>query len=617
MFFSKYDEQKDSFITEIDTVQDNIYNSITGFLQTIKNKMSPWEKNFFILPDDENSFIYCPGPNIENLLFSNGLKKIEKSKLDLYRLEWLFSVAMGIYVLQSKNIEYFGLSDKTVLIDSKMRARIINISHNYYKNDTITAYPIYFYSPERSAQYNSSYGSDKLDEEEKKKSDVYSYGVFMHELVTRKKQTKAYFNNLPYCTTLTKLQNGAIQYMDLDNTTDVPLYDLLYKCLKKDSKERCTIECIIEYLLNIDKTGKETANEDYFDINLVDFDKYHKFIIDIFGFDKTIEFSEAKNRIISMIRNKSELITENIEINDKCTFDDLEKGYKKGLNFCHETIQKCYEKLSDSDQILYKKFVEENPEISDFQVMKVFYQHRFVIPRLLEELNKLSQSKNRFKEFPFKVQVDKQPNLFDVLYKGVSNTKITTEMKIKWLNSIIDQLKKLQEINCYLLFFSNKDIYLNDEMEAVLYVPEILEVGIKNKDEDFSKELKKRLKVEQKSDISVFYRAPELLDKNIRPEKIQFDKCALYSFGVLAKELFEFNLPWVVMKNLSEKARLKSLRNPHWRKFQSAELEKELIRQNCDTDEKESFVNNLYQCLNANFDQRSNINDICNIFRIS
>lgn len=515
---------------------------------------------------------------------------------------------MSIYILQSKNIEYLGLSDKTVFIESKMRARVLNLTHNYYKSDTITPYPIFFYSPERINQYHYSI---QLDTNQKKKSDVYSFGVLMYELFTRKKHSKAYFNNIPYLKTVNKLQNGALQYLNFDEI--IPFYNLICECLQNDSNKRCGIEYVIEQLLNIEKfkNSASITNHDFFDINLVDLDKYHQFIIDIFGFNNDIIFFEAKNLIISMTQNKCELLTENNEFYSKCTFEDLEKGYNKGLLYCYETIQKCYEKLDVENQILYKKFVKENPKISEFKVMKIFYQNRFNLPKLQEELNKLSlKMKNKFNEFPIKVKFNQNLNLYDVLYDGALMKSITFEMKFKWLISIIKQVKKLNDLNCHVLFFSNKNIYLNEKMEAVLYVPEVLQIGSNDKDEDLSKELEKRLKIVNKNCISIYYRSPELLEKHLKPEEIHFDKCSSYSLGVLAKELFEFNLPWTILNNLSNKTKMKTLKNPHWKKFQSYELEKELNKENFSFEEKEKFLLNLYQCLNTDQKQRVSINEM-------
>lgn len=87
IFFSYYNLDNESFVTEIDSIYENIFNSMNDFFNSIQNKMNTWEKNFFISPYNEKSFTFCPGPNIEQLLFCDGYQNIEKSQFDLYTIE--------------------------------------------------------------------------------------------------------------------------------------------------------------------------------------------------------------------------------------------------------------------------------------------------------------------------------------------------------------------------------------------------------------------------------------------------------------------------------------------------------------------------------------------------
>lgn len=626
MFSSFYDQERDSFITEIETIHDSIYESMGIFLNKIKDNILPWQKNFFVIPDSFDKFTFCPGRNIEYLLFSDGLADFEKKgNINLYILEWLFSVAVGIYILESNNIEYYGLSDKTVLIDSKMRARIINLTHNHYKNDTITAYPIFFYSPEQSYWYRNNIAYSKISKEQKSKANAYNYGVFLHQLVTRQKQSDIYFNNIPKSDTVQKLEEGAIEYMQLDKR-NVPFQDLLLKCLQTDINERCDIKYVIQYLLNIDNNSKSAPSDpNYFNLNSVNLNEYHKFIIEVFGFEKVKNFEDAKQEIISMLNGENQLKNNAFLDHTKCTFEDLEEGYNLGMNYCMEMIKQSYTKLYCDDQKRYKKFREANPEINDFQVMKVFMKYRFNVPQLIDELNKLSRRNTQFS----KLILDKQPNIHDDLnlynilygYSRLTRNTLNINMKLRWLKSIAEQLRNIYDNARVLITFSSKDVYISENMEAVIYQKQIEFVQKEiNSDsiDDRIMELKTRLQftdIKDKNDISLYYRPPELLEKIIDPENIDFSKCAMYSFGVLAKELIEANTPWLYTENLTKKEKIKMMKNPHWCSFSSVELEKEISKHQLTDIEKENLYNYLNQCLYKDASKRGNFPDLIEILK--
>lgn len=616
-FSSYYCLENETFITEFETPNTKILNSMKMFFTQI-DEMKSWEQNFFIIPQkSRNSFIFCPGPNIYDLLFSNGLNEIGKRKLDLYTLEWLFSVAMAIFIMQCKNIEYQGFSSKTVLIDSNMQARIINLTHVDYDRDTIIPYPFYFYSPEKCSYYISKKSKKKPDIEQRKKSDVYNYGVFMHELLTKTDHSISYFNNNTIFETIKKLEKGAIEYMNFDQKKDVPFKDLLYRCLEKDIKKRCSIEDVIQYLLDVQHIEKANnkINSKYFDINLVNIDKYHHFIIKVMDFEKNIQFSEAKKRIISMLQTKSELQTIKKVKFKKCSFEDLEKAYAKGINNSKNMIDCCYNYLFEEDQIQFKKFTKQHPNLSQFEIMSIFMQNHEESSIIAKNLNFFLKWHNfHLKKLSFQFQniLNKNLTLFDILYsQKANNIKISIGLKIHWLKSIAKQLKKLNDNHRNVITFSSQNLYLTEKMETILYVSKIFKKGSCNDDnKEIMKKIKKIMKSDDYDDISIYYLPPELISNQIDLQNINFDKCEIYSFGVLAKELIENNAPWLFMNTLSKKDKIKMMKKPKWRPFARNELNKQVNKFELSEHNREKIYHVLNQCLSIDANQRGTLENI-------
>lgn len=371
IFQPLYVPEDNSFFFKMEITTSDISNNIDHFLHILDKEMNPWEKNFFITPGRDHSFTFCPGLNIEHILFSNELNSIDVEQLDLYTLQWLFSVAMGIHTLHSKNIDYLGLTDQSVFIDAKLGARLSNFGSVVNKNASTVLKKIAFYSPEQFEYYQKG---KELSQQQKKMSDIYSYGIFSHELLTRLNHFHTYFNHGKF-ENYGKIAKGAITYMNFD--WNLPFSDLLYHCLDINPMKRWKIENVIEYLLNVEhKKQLDVTNSQYFNINNVDIEKYHEFIINILGFDEKTSYKTAKEQILNMIYKESPLGTNPKDTINKCTFDDLREGYKKGILYCLDIIEQCLSMLSNEHKNQYNKFIKKNPQINKFDVMGTFIKYR-------------------------------------------------------------------------------------------------------------------------------------------------------------------------------------------------------------------------------------------------
>lgn len=671
IFSTCYNTKFNTFFTYLVAPINEFHQVISDFFGKVE-RMNKWEQNFFVKPSKiypNRSFTYCPGQNIYSLLFSDKDNKIDQNAFNLYKIEWLYSIAMGISILHKKGLKYMALTDKFIFIDYQLKARILSLPYPLDKQLSTTPYRLLFYAPER---YNLEFNQIPIKDDLIEKSDVFTYGLIALEIVT-KKQHLENLRNLQLPKLYEKFKEGPIKYLELDKNEDkIPLYSIIKRCLNNDPSERCLISEVVDYFLNLqppqppnDSEKVEKNNEESFlDLSKVDFDKFHRFIIDIHDLDPRIDYEKAKLIISQVINpnNQNNDFYQNVNTILKgdeniCSFKELEIGSKLGISNCDAILSLIENKLPQKVLEKYRKFNEVIGKLSKFELMKICFDNQDnlnVIDKLLDDFLKkykfegkfvcsllnMDNDHNVFKKFsspeyielPYELTSDSfhhvvQPlfpyrnripsykylNLFNFLYgekKSPASNDINTLTRLNWLLSVAKGINEIHQRGSCMISFSSKNVYIDEDLNATLFMPKTIEMNSIN-DEDFSENLKMKFADEfdddnfdNDIDISFFYCSPELFNTSI--QKVDHIQCDVYSFGVLAKELIEFNLPWILAKNIPKWSKLNAIKNPHWRHF---------LKSNFNFFNESSEILNLIEILNNTLEiepkKRGSLNEIC------
>jgi len=174
---------------------------------------------------------YCEGNNLYELLHSG--KPI--SATDVFRI--IRGIAAGMYHLHCQNIVHRDLAARNILLDSKMEPKISDFGLSRYVQSEATNVtktdtgPIKWMSPE-----------SVLKREYSIKSDVWSFGVVMYEVMTRREPHE----DLTFENVVLKAANNTLT---LDPVADYPqLSALMKKCIQFDPQVRPPFKDICDKL---------------------------------------------------------------------------------------------------------------------------------------------------------------------------------------------------------------------------------------------------------------------------------------------------------------------------------------------------------------------------------
>lgn len=185
---------------------------------------------------------YVTGGSLMNLLY-----KTETKLSDGQLIKIALDIAKGMSYMHEKGILHRDLKSSNILLDNKFNAKIADfglskslrsLKGNYNRVGTPN-----WMAPEvmRKEEYNEF-------------ADVYSYGMILWELVTRK---------VPYFKLRLNQIIGPVGYGD--KQVDIPtqgnevLINLMKHCLKKDKKQRPTFDEIKNYLMKHQKEKKSNV----------------------------------------------------------------------------------------------------------------------------------------------------------------------------------------------------------------------------------------------------------------------------------------------------------------------------------------------------------------------
>ncbi|OHT12738.1 hypothetical protein TRFO_17369 [Tritrichomonas foetus] len=219
-----------------------VSNSLIKFSQLLVGD----EKRLFVEFPENNLICFYPGLNVYKHLYDNA------SSLNIYKTDkiyqWLFTAAAAFHVIHSKGYCFLNFSSKTIFLDEKLNGRLFmtNIFQLERKKIIDNLNPLsairivrtftdefydYYKAPELLKRVNNPIDYQKCD--------VYSFGIFMHELLDG---FKPGFNN----SNLSKNEkfNHLINpsFHDIESKND-DLHQLMRKCLSKIPKDRpCSSE---------------------------------------------------------------------------------------------------------------------------------------------------------------------------------------------------------------------------------------------------------------------------------------------------------------------------------------------------------------------------------------
>jgi len=162
------------------------------------------------------------------------------------KLAWMNGIAAGMSHLASENIVHRDLAARNVLLSKDLQAKICDFGMSRVlgegqdsNNTNATVGPVKWMSPEAILKRQYS-----------EKSDVWSYGVVLYEILTRQAPHKA----------LTPLQVAAKIHAGL--TVDVPegvpvISELMLECFKFESSNRPTFKQICVQLRTLTVTPQD------------------------------------------------------------------------------------------------------------------------------------------------------------------------------------------------------------------------------------------------------------------------------------------------------------------------------------------------------------------------
>ncbi|KAK8880962.1 hypothetical protein M9Y10_003668 [Tritrichomonas musculus] len=596
----QYEEQDRSLYYNIEYSTTNSEKEIEAFFELVLG-MNERQKQFFIEPiflennAAEKMFVYYPGNDISSLYFFNGINEIndfkpgKKDKLLL--MKWIFSFICGIKVLFNNNFTKIKIFDKSIFIDSLMEARLFYVKYQNEK-DKISIIPIseYFLPHEEinicmNENKNSSTENHIIIDDEKK--SVYSIGVFMLSLLTRK-LPDSYFENKSRNKIFEQINNGIF----LKKIPECPWKNIINKCLSKDPTKRPAINDLIELFLK-----KENCLDD----NI--FNEFFEWIRFKFNLNEKNQ-DEIFKAITAILGEEIQPKTNDIPLNQFFRISDLSKFTKlaRGTCFedrltenCEEMLEELYNNvLCDQMKKLYssnktkvpdkykfmslltehnsdgnldfwhrgciKLFSVDNMDDNQSFFLRVYKQThsiRFELPTEIEfpqnyieklndnrlfvhvYINDQNELKNEISLYPFL-------NVHNIIFNFSLSQKLHAKQKIKWLYQTAAALQVLHKEGFTISDFNDQKVFIDMDLNAYLFPSNVIQIDSKKEKEfDFSDDF---------NNINFFY-PPELISGDFN----RSEKMLSYSFGVFMLELLYDVFPGIQMKNLSASDKQKIL----------------------------------------------------------
>ena len=364
---------------------------------------------------------------------------------------WMYEVASAFKVLHENNFFHGFFSTDCVFLKDDMNVAIGNFANTMRDFSEYKKY-VYFRAPElftkaKDEILNCFNGNiSKEDLIMMKAADVYSYGIFINQLITNEDPESSMkqitnFHNASIISVLQR-ENAQIQYPH--RSVESNNFQLIDQCLKINPNERITFDQICNMLINTFWSKEVNKNEFYERIGNQNNERYSCDLYSFLTFFRNVsQLPESHYGLKAIMKLKKKLL--------KLTDDENE------LKFLQEiidigsgaNIQKCY------NQII--SFISENKFFINELNKRIKKEARIQLSQDLPRQNLTNEKINNFLGEIFQVHLINKNNIQEYS----SNLFLLYDKFKKYVSEKINSQKKITP--------NNEQILKEDQKPAEFY----------------------------------------------------------------------------------------------------------------------------------------------------